>query len=83
MNELELIKSQLNEINNKRVRIQTLVDQASKQCKEIESKYNISSLQELEVLVNDAEVAYQNQVQEAQNYINQTNQVLNSYQGIL
>lgn len=83
MNNLELLKSQLNDINTKRVRIQTLVEQAQKQCEEIEKKYNVSSLEELKVLVDKAELEYQNQVQEAQKYIQETNQVLSTYQGIL
>ena len=36
MNQLEIIQSQLNDINNKRVRVQTLMEQAKKQCEEIE-----------------------------------------------
>ena len=83
MNNLELLKSQLNDINTKRVRIQTLVEQAQKQCEEIEKKYNVSSLEELKILVDKAELEYQNQVQEAQKYIQETNQVLSTYQGIL
>ena len=83
MNNLELLKSQLNDINTKRVRIQTLVEQAQKQCEEIEKKYNVSSLEELKVLVDKAELEYQNQVQEAQKYIQETNKVLSTYQGIL
>jgi F0F1-type ATP synthase membrane subunit b/b' len=83
MNNLELLKSQLNDINTKRVRIQTLVEQAQKQCEEIEKKYNVSSLEELKVLVDKAELEYRNQVQEAQKYIQETNQVLSTYQGIL
>ena len=41
MNELEMIKSQLQDINNKRVKYETLIEQAKKQCQEIEQKYNI------------------------------------------
>ena len=59
MNNLELLKSQLNDINTKRVRIQTLVEQAQKQCQEIEQKYNVKSLEELKALVDKAELDYQ------------------------
>ena len=83
MNNLELLKSQLNDINTKRVRIQTLVEQAQKQCQEIEQKYNVKSLEELKALVDKAELDYQKQVEEAQKYIQETNQVLSTYQGIL
>ena len=83
MNNLELLKSQLNDINTKRVRIQTLVEQAQKQCQEIEQKYNVKSLEELKALVDKAELDYQKQVEEAQKYIQETHQVLSTYQGIL
>ena len=52
MNQLEIIQSQLNDINNKRVRVQTLMEQAKKQCEEIEKKYNVTSLEELQALMN-------------------------------
>lgn len=83
MNELELINSQLNDINAKRVRYQTLIDQAQKQCEEIEKKYNVNSLEELKTLVDKADAEYQQQVQEAQKYITETNQLLASYNGVL
>lgn len=83
MNELEQIKSQLDYINNQRVRLETLIEQAKKQCLEIESKYNISSEQELKALVDKADLEYQTELQKAQEYIQETNQLLSTYQGIL
>lgn len=83
MNELELIKSQLTDINTKRVRIQTLVEQAVKQCNEIQQKYNITSLEELKQLVDKAELDRQAEMQAAKQYIEQTNQILSTYTGIL
>lgn len=83
MNELELLKSQLNEINTKRVKVQTLIEQAQRQCEEIEKKYNVSSLEELKVLMDKAQTEYQQEVQKAQEYIEETNKVLSTYQGIL
>ena len=83
MNNLESLKLQLNDINNKRVRIQTLVEQAQKQCEEIEKQYNIKSLEELKTLVDKAELDYQQEVQAAQKYIEETNKILSTYQGIL
>ena len=83
MNELEQIQSQINEINNKRIRYQTLKDQAIKQCQDIEQKYGIKSLEELEALVDKANVEYQTAVQSAQKYIEDTNKVFAGYNGIL
>jgi hypothetical protein len=83
MNELEQIKSQLNEINNKRIKYQTLKEQAVKQCADIETKYGIKSLEELEALVMKAQAEYNASVKEAQKYIEETNKVFASYQGVL
>lgn len=83
MNELELIKSQLNEINNKRIRYNTLKEQALKQCAEIEQKYGVKSLEELEVLVKKAQADYDASIQKAQKYIEETNKVFAEYIGVL
>ena len=83
MNELESINSQLNKINNDRIRYQTLVEQANKTCKDIETKYNISNAEQLYALLSQAELEYQNELAKAQSYINETNQVLSQYQGVL
>lgn len=83
MNNIELLKNKLNEINNQRIRIQTLIDQAEKQCQAIQLKYNVKSLDELKVLVDKAKQEYDQEVENAQKYIEETSQVLNSYQGIL
>ena len=83
MNELEQIKSQLNDINNKRIRYQTLKEQAIAQCKAIEDKYGIKSLDELKVLVDKAQADYDNSIKAAQDYIDQANRVFSEYQGII
>jgi len=83
MNELEQIKSQLNDINNKRVRCQTLIEQARKECEEILVKYNVSSIEELKSLVDKTNNEYQQQLSSAKQYIEDTNKVLSQYQGII
>lgn len=83
MNELEQINAQLTEINNKRVRYQTLKDQAIKQCEEIKQKYGITSIEMLEEKVKQAQVAYEQSVNQAKTYIEETNRVFSGYQGIL
>ena len=82
-NEIEVIKSQLNDINNKRIKYQTLKEQAIKQCKEIEEKYNIKSIEELEAKVNSLQSEYDNVLQKAQDYIAKTNEILSDYSGII
>lgn len=83
MNELEIINNQLNEINNKRVKYQTLMEQSKKVCERIESKYNIKSAEELKKLVDEAQLNYQNSIAEAKKYIEETNQILSQYNGVL
>lgn len=81
MNELEQINAQLNEVNAKRVKYQTLKEQAIKQCEAIEKKYNVKSLDELGKLVEAKQAEYNKLVQDAQDYITKANQVLDSYGG--
>ena len=83
MSNLATLQSQLNEINTKRVRLQTLKEQAVKQCEEIQKKYNVSSLEELDVLFKKAQTEYNEQVALAQEYITTTNQQLAQYTGII
>lgn len=83
MSELDTIKAQINEINNKRIRYQTLKEQAVNQCKEIEQKYNISSVEELQALVAKANEEYSKAVTDAQAYVTQANATLSSYEGLL
>lgn len=83
MNELELIKNQLTEINNKRVKYNTLKEQALKQCKEIEQKYGVKSVEELKVLVDKAQAEYEKTLKDAKTYIEKTNKILESYQGVI
>ena len=83
MNNLEIINNKLKYINEERIRIQTVIDQSAKQCQEIEEKYNIHSIEEFKDLVDKAEADFQKQVQEAEEYIKQSNEILQSYEGLL
>lgn len=83
MNELELIKSQLNDINTKRVKYQTLKEQAQKQITEIFTKYNVNSLEELKTLKDNAQLSYEKSLRDAKSYIEETNKILSQYQGII
>ena len=83
MNELEVLKSQLAQINNSRVKYQTLIEQAKAQCDEIMTKYNISSLEELQKLYDIAQAEYQQEVQKAQEYIIESNKILSNISGVI
>lgn len=83
MNELELIKSQLNDINNKRVKYQTLKEQAQKQVEEIQKKYNVTTPEELKSLVDKAQLDYEQSMQNAKTYIDETNKIFATYQGVI
>ena len=83
MNELEVLKSQLAQINNSRVKYQTLIEQAKAQCDEIMTKYNISSLEELQKLYDIAQAEYQQEVQKAQEYIIESNKILSDISGVI
>ena len=83
MNELEQIKQQLSDINNKRVKYQTLIEQAKKQAQEIEQKYNIKNLEELKTLMDNAQKEYEQSLNEAKSYVEEANKIFSSYQGVL
>ena len=55
MNELELLRKELQEVTNKQIRLETIKEQAIQQCKEIEDKYGIHNEQELRNLLENAE----------------------------
>lgn len=83
MENLTALQEQINDINKKRIKLQTLKEQAQKQCEIIEQKYGVKSLQELKDLVDKAQEEYNQQVQLAQDYISKTNQQLSQYTGII
>lgn len=83
MNNLASLQAQINDINNKRIKLQTLKDQAVKQCEVIEQKYGVKSLEELEELMNKAQTEYNEHLLLAQDYITKTNQQLSQYTGII
>ena len=82
MNFSELNK-ELQNVNAERIRVETVIEQATNRCREIEQKYNISSVEELELILNQKKQKYENAMFEAETYINNTKQVLSQYQGVL
>ena len=83
MNELESLKVRLQEINNKRIRLQTIIEQANQQCKEIEAKYNISNEEEFKQLMDKTEEQYRQKVEQATMYLLDTEQALKPYEGLM
>lgn len=83
MNNLDVLKNQLNDINNKRVRIQTLKEQAQKRCDEILKKYNVTSLKELTQRKEQIDKEYQEELTKAQEYVAQANEYFSKYQGLI
>lgn len=83
MNELEVLKKELQEVTNKQIRLETIIEQANEQCREIEQKYNISSEAELKALLEKAEEDYKNQVEKATVYLIDAKQALMPYEGML
>ena len=82
-NNLDSLKQQLNEINTKRVRVQTLIEQAKKQCELIEQKYNVSTAEELKSLVDTTQAKYEEEVALARKYIEDTNAILSKFNGLM
>ena len=83
MHELELLKQELVEINNKQIRLSTIVEQAKQQCAEIEQKYNITNEQELQQLVLNAEEEYKQSIEQATMYLVDAKQVLAPYEDLI
>ena len=83
MNELELLRKELQEITNKQIRLDTIVQQAKTQCEEIEKKYNITNEEELKNLVDKAEQEYQEALNKAGLYLADAKQALQPYEGMI
>ena len=83
MSSLQQIQSQLNDINMKRVKLQTLIEQAQKQCEVIEQKYGIKSPEELQELMDKTQKEYEEQLKQAEEYITKTNEQLAQYNGVI
>ena len=83
MNELEMLRKEIQEITNKQIRLETIKEQAIQKCKEIELKYNISSEQELKALLDKAEQQYKDNMQKATIYLVDAKQALAPFEGVL
>ncbi len=81
--DLNTLTQQLNQINTQRVKFQTLAEQAKNQCKEIEEKYNVTSLEELTMLKQKAQESYDKTCQEAQDYLTENKNVIAQYEGLI
>lgn len=83
MEELNKLKQELQEVTNKQVRLETIVQQAKNHCTEIETKYGITSEEELKQLLDKAEADYNNCLANAVNYLTEAKIALAPYEGLL
>ena len=83
MDDLIKLKSELQEITNKQIRLETVIEQAKQQCREIEEKYHIKSEEELKKLLDKAEADYNNSLIEACNYLTEAKLALAPYEGMV
>ena len=81
--ELDKLKTELQEMVNKQIRLETIIEQAKQQCSEIEQKYNISSEEELKVLLDKAEAEYEDSLAEAISYLADAKLALAPYEGMV
>ena len=83
MNELENLRKELQEVTNKQVRLETIVEQAKNQCAEIERKYNIHNEAELKALLETAESTYEDSLAKATLYLADAKAALAPYEGMI
>lgn len=83
MNDLEMLNKEFQQISSKQIKLETIIEQAVQQCKEIEEKYNIKSEEELKALLDKAQQEYINQVEKVTTYIADAKQALMPYEGLL
>lgn len=83
MEELEALKKDFMELNNKRIKLETIVEQAKQQCESIEQKYNIKNEQELKQLLDEAEQNYTKCLADAVTYLADVRQALIPYENLL
>lgn len=83
MNELECLKNELQEVINKQIRLETIIEQAAQQCAEIEQKYGIKSELELKQLLEKSEEKYKNEIEKASIYLIDAKQALAPYEAML
>ena len=83
MNELELLRKELQEVTNKQIRLETIKEQAIQQCKEIEDKYGIHNEQELRNLLEKAEQEYNKNLEQAAIYLADAKQAFEPFEGLL
>lgn len=83
MNELETLRHEYQELNNKRIKLQTIVEQATQACAEIEEKYNIKNEKELQELLSKKQAEYESAVTTATEKVVELQQALLPYEGVI
>lgn len=82
-NILDDLKTRLQEVNNKKIRLETIIEQARQQCSEIESKYNIHNAEELKQLLDNTQKEYDEKISEATMYLIDAEQALKPYEDLI
>ena len=83
MEELNKLKLEIQEVTNRQIRLETIIEQAKQQCKEIEQKYNIKNEEELKTLLDKAEDEYNMSIADACNYLTEAKLALAPYEGMV
>lgn len=83
MNDLDMLKKELQEVTNKQIKLQTIIEQAKQQCASIEHKYNITSEVELKNLLDIAQSEYEKNIADAMEYIAEAKLALQPYEGLI
>lgn len=83
MNDLDMLKKELQEVTNKQIKLQTIIEQAKQQCASIEHKYNITSEVELKNLLDTAQSEYEKNIADAMEYIAEAKLALQPYEGLI
>lgn len=76
MTEFEKLQKELETVKAKIIKLQTLKEQAQKECSEIEQKFGVHSLEELEKKYNDAKAERDKQVALAWEHISKVKEEL-------
>ena len=83
MNEIETLETEIQQYNEQCIRIQTLIDQASNTCKQLQDKYGIANEQEFKALVDKAQLEYNNKLNEVRQFLEQNKPILEQAQELI
>ena len=77
------IQLELKKLQERRIQLSVLKEQAIAKCNEIEQKYGITNEEELKQLLDKAQVEYNNKLSEAVTYIEKAKEAMKPYEGLV